>query len=123
MAADQNELALRYLLQLSSDIRSAILLSESGELLASVPSRADADTAAAASELVRTALELRDGESEPIELDVLCEGESVHLTARDGLAIVCVADRLALPGIVLHEMRSVLADLEVPDRQVGEAGA
>ncbi|MEX0745401.1 MAG: hypothetical protein WD118_07340 [Phycisphaeraceae bacterium] len=118
MAADQHELALRYLLQLSSDIRSAMLL-RGGDLLAAAPSPALDASVEAASELVRMALDLRNGEPEAVELDVLCESEAVYVIARDGIAMVCVADRLALAGIVLHEMRAVLADLDVPDGSAG----
>lgn len=111
MAANANELALRYLLQLSSDIVAAILLSEDGELLASAPHPAEGAAGAAARDLVRATLELRDGQESLIELDALCDRDSVLVLASDGLAMVCVASRLALPGIVLHEMRSVLSDL------------
>ena len=119
MAADQHELALRYLLQLSSDIRSAMLLRGSSVLLAAAPSPAADASVDAASELVRAALDLRNGEPEAVELDVLCESEAVYVIAHDGIAMVCVADRLALAGIVLHEMRAVLADLDVPDGSAG----
>jgi hypothetical protein len=123
MAANANELALRYLLQLSSDIAAAMLFTEDGELLATAPDLSG-EPAAPARDLMRATLELRNGQEEAIELDALCERDSVFVLASHGLAMVCVASRLALPGIVLHEMRSVLSDLARGSEPVArEAGA
>jgi hypothetical protein len=118
VAANAQELALRYLLALSSDIRTAALLREDGRLLASAPDPLDDSAAADARQLVGAALGFRHGTSanpmhdEPIELDILCSRDSVYVLADGGVALVCVAERQALPGIVLHEMRSVLGDLD-----------
>jgi hypothetical protein len=111
MAANAQELALRYLLALSGDVRSAMLLTETGELLASAPGSAGEPASVDARELIEATLGFRNGGAEAVELDILCTRESVFVLVDRGLAMVCVADRLALPGIVLHEMRVVLGDL------------
>jgi hypothetical protein len=111
MSAGPNDLALQYLLRLSSDIRSAIVLHR-GELVAAAPGSPDAELTRTASELVESAAELSNGSHEPVEVDALCGGETVYVIADGEWGMICVAHRLSLPGIVLHEMRSTFRQLE-----------
>ena len=55
MALTAQELALRYLLELSSDIRAAVLLDATGKLLAAAPRPSPERMAALAGELSREA--------------------------------------------------------------------
>jgi hypothetical protein len=121
MAANQYEPALRYLLQLSDDIESALLLDPDGKVLASVPEAAPMARSAAA-EMLEAAHGLRNGGNESIEIDALYERDFVFLVSSNGFALVCVAGRLSLPGIVLHEMRLVLSDLSAESSTSGGGG-
>ncbi len=124
MAANPNELALSYLLALSSDIRTAVLLDQRGQLLASVPGPLEAAQVDVAAGLLESTIELREGSSEPIELDLTFKESTVYVLVSGELAMVCTSNRQALPGIVLYEMRSVLADIAGSgSRPLREAGA
>jgi hypothetical protein len=106
-----SELALRYLLELSTDIRLALLLDRQGELIAAAPERPSEHVAGLAGELTREAGALGGSPSESVELDAVAERGGVFLINDDGVALVCVTGRLALPGLILHDMRAVLDDL------------
>lgn len=92
-------LALEYLGELSTDIRAAVVLDADGALLAGDPALADP-----ARSLVHaagaTGVEVATGE------------EAVFAARSPRHSIVVVAGRLALPALVLHDLRAVLADLE-----------
>jgi len=115
MPAVTEELALRYLLELSADIRAAILLGQSGEALASAPERAADETLVRCSALVREADALADGGGEPIELDVTLPGGGIFLVRDGKRSLVCVTGPFALPGLILHDMRVVMNDLRGGD--------
>jgi hypothetical protein len=92
-------LALDYLRELSADIRSGVVLSADGTLLAGRE-----DLAAPARELLAAAGDAAD----------------VHVTAADGAvfaarddhhAVVLACGRLALPSLARYDLRVVLADL------------
>lgn len=107
-----SELALRYLLELSTDIRLALLLDREGELIAAAPERPSEHVAGLAGQLTREAGALGgSGPSGSVELDAIVERGAVFLIRDDGTALVCVTGRLALPGLILHDMRAVLDDL------------
>jgi alkylhydroperoxidase family enzyme len=105
------ELALRYLLELSADIRVALLVDRSGELAAAAPEPPSERTASLGIELARAAWALANGDREAVELDVSAAGGSAFCVGEDGRAIVCVTGPFALPGLVLHDMRLALDDL------------
>jgi hypothetical protein len=112
MEAVTQELALRYLLELSTDIRLAVLLDEDGELIAAAPERPSDDSLHVCEELAREASELAgDATATPLELDVTLDGGAVFLVREGGPALLCVTGPFALPGLILHDMRVVLDDL------------
>src|SRR2546427_12424889 len=68
MAASSQELALRYLLELSSDIRMALLLDRDEGLVAATPQPPPGRLAELAGELSREAGELFGREGDPVEI-------------------------------------------------------
>jgi hypothetical protein len=111
MPAVTEELALRYLLELSTDIRAALLLGREGELLASAPERPDPHSLERCAVLSREADALANGAGGPVELDITLPGGAVFLVREGERSLVCVTGPFALPGLILHDMRVVLDDL------------
>jgi hypothetical protein len=106
------ELVLRYLLELSTDIRLALLLDDDGELLAAAPERPDERTLRVCEKLAWEASELAgDDKATPLELDVTLDGGAVFVVREGGPVLLCVTGPFALPGLILHDMRVVLDDL------------
>jgi predicted naringenin-chalcone synthase len=111
MEAVTHELALRYLLELSTDIRVALLIDGEGSLVAAAPERPSEQAVRQAEELAHEALTLApDGET-AVEVDVTIDGGTVFVVREDEPTLVCVAGPFALPGLILHDMRVVLGDL------------
>ena len=112
MEAATHELALRYLLELSTDIRLALLVDDEGELIASAPERPDDRVLGVCAEMVREAAALAgDERATPLELDVTLDGGAVFVVREGGPTLLCVTGRFALPGLILHDMRVVLEDI------------
>jgi hypothetical protein len=112
MEAATQELALRYLLELSTDIRLALLIDDDGELIAAAPERPADRTFEVCADVVREAAALAgDSNTTPLELDVTLDGGGVFVVREGGPALLCVTGRFALPGLILHDMRVVLDDL------------
>jgi hypothetical protein len=112
MDVTSEELALRYLLELSTDIRVALLFAPEGDLLAAAPDPPSETVRRAAGEIVGEARALaRAVGEEAVELDVIADGGNVLVVCEGGPALACVAGPLALPGLLLHDMRIALADL------------
>jgi hypothetical protein len=112
MEAATQELALRYLLELSTDIRLALLVGDGGEVLAAAPERPDDRILGVCGEVVREAIALAGDEREtPLEVDVTLDGGAVFVVREAGPMLLCVTGRFALPGLILHDMRVVLDDL------------
>lgn len=111
MEVVSRELALHYLMELSTDIRVALLIGEDGELLAAAPERPAERAVRASAELAREALALGGQNGAPLELDVTVEGGAVFLIREAELLLVCVTGPFALPGLILHDMRVVMNDL------------
>lgn len=112
MAATSQELALRYLLELSSDIRMGLLLDRDGGLVAAAPQPAPSRVAELAGELSREAGELFGGGGESVEIDALCEGGTLFLIRSAEGAMVCITDRSVLPGLIFYDMHAILSDLD-----------
>src|SRR2546425_2412171 len=74
MTASSQELALGYLLELSSDIRMALLLDPAGDVVAAAPQSPPGRTAELAGELSREVGGLFGHAGAPVEIDALCEG-------------------------------------------------
>jgi hypothetical protein len=125
MAATSQELALRYLLELSSDIRMALLLDAEGGLVASAPQPPPGRLSELAGELSREAGALFAGAGEPVEIDAACDGGAVFLIRSEEGAMVCLTDRSVLAGLIFYDMHAVLVDLDraagAEARRVGAA--
>jgi hypothetical protein len=107
-----HELALRYMLELSNDIRVAFLIDETGGLIAAAPERPSERIARVGAELAGEARALASARgSSAIELDITVERGAVFVVCDDGPALVCVTGQFALPGLILHDMRIALSDM------------
>ena len=112
MALTAQELALRYLLELSTDIRAALLLDVDGKLVAAAPESVGERMAVLAGELTGEAGEHFGADGEPVEVDAVCEGGVVFLIRSEEGSMVCVTTRSVLPGLIFYDMHAVLADLD-----------
>jgi predicted regulator of Ras-like GTPase activity (Roadblock/LC7/MglB family) len=112
MAASSHELALRYLLELSSDIRFALLLDRDGGLIAAAPQPPPGRLASLAADLSREAGALFGAGGEEVEIDAACEGGAVFLIRSGEGAMVCLTDRSVLPGLIFYDMHAVLTDID-----------
>src|SRR5439155_9238852 len=111
MEAATQELALRYLLELSTDIRLAVLLDQAGALVAGAPDRPNETIQRLGAELISEARAIAPDEGDPIEIDVAVDGGAIFFVREEGLALLCLTGPFALPGLILHAMRIVLNDL------------
>ena len=112
MEAVPPDLALRYLLELSTDIRSALLIVDGDGLVAAAPETPSERCVELGGELVREVRGLSGNAARgPVEVDVTVGGGAAFCVSAGGLSLVCVTGRLALPGLVLHDMRVVLTDV------------
>ena len=111
MAAITEELALRYLLELSTDIRVAFLVDGEDALIAAAPELPPARILGAGAQLAREARSLANGSEPLVEIDVSLEGGAAFVVWEGGPALVCVTGPFALPGLILHDMRIALAEL------------
>jgi len=93
-------LALAYLRELSLDVRSAVVLDAENAVLAG-----DSDLASRARALL-------DGAEAGENVARTEGGATLAVRAPNGLAIVVVAGPLALEPLLLHDLRTVLADLD-----------
>jgi hypothetical protein len=112
MEAGTHELALRYLLELSTDIHVAVLLEGKGDAIAAAPDPPNGRLAEISKELAGEAREIatRAGADE-VEIDATVEGGAVFLVREPARTLLCVTGPFALPGLILHDMRVVLNDL------------
>jgi hypothetical protein len=112
MEAISHELALRYLLELSTDIRAAFLIDERGELVAAAPEPPGDRVAGLGVELARQARAIASEQQQAaVEVDVTVEQGAAFVVCEDGLAMVCVTGPFALPGLIIHDMRTALGDI------------
>jgi len=107
--------AVEALVERSDDVRAAVLLDPAGGLIAAagVTGRdAERSLAALAHELVAAA---DAAAAEPIEQIEAQTGDGAAFVTRDARHVLaCVTKRLALPSLVLYDLRQTL-------RSVGEA--
>jgi predicted regulator of Ras-like GTPase activity (Roadblock/LC7/MglB family) len=105
------ERALDYLHELSTDIRSAVLIDADGRVAADTgPETAEA--AARVSELFERADEAAGGEGRAAQVEVVLASGAVFAVRDDAWTLAAVADRYALPSLMFYDLRSVIADLE-----------
>lgn len=111
-----HDLALRYLLGLSADIRGGLLFGRDGEMLASAGHLPAEDLPSVCERLARAARELAPaagaGEQPAVEVDVFSEGGAMFVLADRDLLLSCVTNRNVHPGLIFYDMHAVLRDLE-----------
>lgn len=107
-AAQTPELALRYLGELSTDIRAAVILDPAGALVAA--SEDDEARAGRMRELVGELFE-RAGEH-ACQVEVTSTDGGVFAVREHGWTIAVVTGRFALPSLTFFDLRSVASDLK-----------
>ncbi len=112
MAATTQELALRYLLELSVDIHAAALVDQDGSLIASAPDSFGGRAAKLARELAGAARALAPEGAGNVEIDVSVEDGSAFIICGADNSMICVTGRSVLPGLIFHDMHAVLNDLD-----------
>jgi predicted regulator of Ras-like GTPase activity (Roadblock/LC7/MglB family) len=114
-----HELALRYLDELSTDIRAAVLLGRDGRVAAAhapdgePPAERLGELAAKLfEEADRAAGALRGGFETPVSQVEATVAEAGAFAVRaEGWTIAEVAGRFALPSLMFYDLRAVLSDL------------
>ena len=96
----------------SADVRSAVLVDSAGNLVAA--SERDRSRARQHAELVRQLIEAADAAApEPTEqIEARVDGGTVFAVRSPRHTLACVARRLALPALVLYDLRQALLELE-----------
>jgi hypothetical protein len=113
MAPTSHELALQYLLELSSDIHLAFLWDRDGDLLASAPAGAPDLLNGLAAELVGEAeTSFIRADAPDLEVDAGCDEGAVFLIRNAEMTMLCVTERTVLPGLIFYDMHAVLRDLK-----------
>jgi hypothetical protein len=105
------ELALRYLDELSTDIRAAVLLDRGGSLAAASEGAAAAKLRELALELLARADAAAPFDGPVAQVEASTPGGSVFAVRGDGWTIAVVTGRFALPSLMFYDLRSVLSDL------------
>jgi predicted regulator of Ras-like GTPase activity (Roadblock/LC7/MglB family) len=112
------ELALRYLDELSTDIRAAVLLDSAGELAAAHAPDGDppadrlGELAGQLFAHADTAAEGSHGFEPPVtQLEVTTDEGAVFAVRAEGWTIAVVAGRFALPSLMFYDLHAVLSDL------------
>ncbi|HEX6460734.1 MAG TPA: hypothetical protein VF032_17585 [Thermoleophilaceae bacterium] len=112
------ELALRYLDELSTDIRAAVLLDSAGRVAAAHSPEGDVPAAPLgqlAARLFERADEAADGlhgfEGQVAQIEATTADGAVFGVRAEGWTIAVVAGRLALPSLMFYDLRAVLSDL------------
>jgi hypothetical protein len=93
------ELAVDYLLEMSADIRAAVVLTPEGESLAGAP------------EFVDPARRLLAAAPDAVEIEVAITGGAIHAARSADHAVVAVCGRFALPALVRYDLKVVLGEL------------
>ena len=109
--------ALDYLRELSTDIRSAMLLDREGRVAADRD--VDGASASAVAVLVNELFERGDaaagGEGRAAQVEVTLATEAVFAVREGAWTLAVVADRDALASLMFYDMRSVIGDLGSDD--------
>jgi hypothetical protein len=112
MAATSHQLALRYLLELSGDIRLALFLDRDGGVSAAAPEAPGPRLSELAAQLAGEAGTLFGAGGEPVEIDAACEGGSVFLVHSGEGSMLCLTDRSVLHALIFYDMHAVLKDID-----------
>jgi hypothetical protein len=110
MPATAHDLALRYLLELSADIRGALLLDRAGALVASAGLLPPGDPGEAARMIVNEVDGLGPA-GETVEVDVFTTRGAMFLLAEGDQVMVCTTSRTVNPGLIFYDMHAVLRDI------------
>jgi hypothetical protein len=105
------ELALRYLDELSTDIRAAVLIDSRGALAAASEGAQGEKLRELALDLLERADAAAPFEGPVAQLEAAAAGGSVFAVRGEGWTIAVVAGRFALPSLMFYDLRSVLSDL------------
>jgi hypothetical protein len=112
------ELALRYLDELSTDIRAAVLLDSKGQVAAAhapsgePPAAKLGELAGGLFEHADQASGATDAFDGPVtQLEVTVAESAVFAVRDQGWTIAVVAGRFALPSLMFYDLRAVLSDL------------
>lgn len=118
-SGESAEAALKFLAEMSPDLRGAAILGPEGEFLAATdgdPERWRDDAAA----LFAAADE---AEGTPVEqIHIATEQGEVFAIRSAGLAAISVTDRFALASLMLFDLRSALRQLATPNFSSPEQG-
>jgi hypothetical protein len=112
MAATAHDLALRYLLELSADIRGALLMDRAGELLASAGLLPPEELHETGRRIVHEVGALARGGGEPVEVDVFAARGALFVLAETAHVMVCTTNRTVNPGLIFYDMHAVLRDID-----------
>jgi hypothetical protein len=112
MAATAQDLALRYLLELSVDIRGALLMDRDGELLASAGLLPPAELADAGRRIVAAVSALAPDAREAVEVDAFAARGALFVLAETEHVMVCTTNRSVNPGLIFYDMHAVLRDID-----------
>jgi hypothetical protein len=112
------ELALRYLDELSTDIRAAVLLDSTGKMAAAHAPDGDpppdklAELAGQLFANADRAAEVAHGFAPPVsQLEITIDEGAVFAVRAHGWTIAVVAGRFALPSLMFYDLHAVLSDL------------
>ena len=112
------ELALRYLDELSTDIRAAVLLDRDGRVAASRaaegepgPERLGELTTRLFEHADRAAESATGFEGPVAQVEAVTAGAGVFAVRAEGWTVAVVAGRFALPSLMFYDLRAVLSDL------------
>jgi hypothetical protein len=112
MAATAHDLALRYLLELSVDIRGAVLMDRSGELVGTAGRLPSGELAATGRRLVHEVEGLAATDGQVVEVDVFTTRGALFVLAEAAHVMVCTTSRSVNPGLIFYDMHAVLRDID-----------
>lgn len=105
------EAAIERLLELSPDVRAAVLAESDGSAAASSEESSRAtEMARLAAELFERAAELPGELSDQLEAQV--DGGAVYAVRREGRMLAAVAERTTLSSLMFYDLRAALALLD-----------
>jgi predicted regulator of Ras-like GTPase activity (Roadblock/LC7/MglB family) len=105
------EAAIERLLELSPDVRAAVLAESDGRPAASTEQGSRAgEMARLAAELFERAAKLPGGVSDQLEAQV--DGGGVYAVRREGRVLAAVAERPTLSSLMFYDLRAALAVLD-----------
>jgi hypothetical protein len=112
MAATAHDLALRYLLELSADIRGALLMDREGGLLASAGLLPPDELAETGRRIAREVGALAADGGQVVEVDAFATRGAMFVLAEAAHVMVCTTNRTVNPGLIFYDMHAVLRDID-----------